>query len=82
MRKLEMRPVLQACNTTDAGRCGVVAVREPSYFLNLESAVFCKFDLAAIRSFLRWRVVRVFTPYLGEAFRNEAHYLQAEIYGV
>jgi putative endopeptidase len=81
-RELEMHPVLQTCNGTDAGRCGVVAMREPSYFSHLETAVLRRFDLAAIRSFLRWRVIRVFTPYLSEAFRNEAHLLRAEIYGV
>ena len=80
-KDLDMYPVLSNCNGTDTGRCGVVAIRELSYFKNLQSSVFDKFSISEIRSFLRWRVLVVYNPYLSEAFRMEMHYLQAEIYG-
>ena len=79
---LELYPVLDVCNGTDTGRCGVVAIKEPSYFKNLQSAVLSKFDMQAIRSYLRWKVIIVYSQYLTEAFRTEVYYLHAAIYGV
>jgi putative endopeptidase len=83
-KDLEMYPVLSDCNNTDTqvGKCGVVAIREQSYFKNLETSVLSKFGMPEIRAFLRWRVLNVYNPYLTEAFRTEMQQLRAEIYGI
>jgi putative endopeptidase len=47
-----------------------IIVNQPSYFAGL-NAVLAKTDLATLKSYFEWQLLREFAPYLSKDFKNE-----------